>query len=335
VKPNGDLLWYWHVIVTKPQPQPNGSGGSNRKLQTQSNVADVTRNNTGNGSQSSLGRARNQRAGGAAVEQQGKIQNQGAISRPGTGPALDVKHLLQGPNLIGSGWDQFKDIMPAGKGSFYALTQGGTLKWYRNDTNWNTVGGQPGAPNWKGPINVKSGWNSFVKIVPGGDGVLYAIDQNGSLKWYKNNGFTEGSVNWLGPIDVTPSQPSRLGQRLGSPVDFRNFKQVFSGGEGVMYAITSDGTLVWYRHRGYLDGTHEWDGPKNVGTGWSDFTRVFSPGDGTIYAMKPTGEVLWYLHAGYKDGTSSWQGPAEIAADWNDFIFVFPQMWGTPTEVIH
>jgi outer membrane protein assembly factor BamB len=110
---------------------------------------------------------------------------------------------------------------------------------------------------------------------------------------------------------------------------------VFSGGEGVMYAITSDGTLVWYRHRGYLDGTHEWDGPKNVGTGWSDFTRVFSPGDGTIYAMKPTGEVLWYLHAGYKDGTSSWQGPVEIATDWNDFIFVFPQMWGTPTEVIH
>jgi Tachylectin len=224
--------------------------------------------------------------------------------------------------------------MPAGKGSIYALTNDGTLEWYRNDTSWNTVGGEPGSPNWKGPINVGSGWQQFTRIVPAADGILYAINSNGTLKWYRHNGYMDGSMNWSGPIDVTPNQRSPFGPRFD--LDWGNFKQVFSGGEGVMYAITNDGTLVWYHHRGYLTGTREWDGPRNVGTGWADFTRVFSPGDGVIYAMKPTGEMLWYKHVGYEDGSVSWQGPVEIAADWKDFIFVFPGMTGTWTPpVIH
>jgi hypothetical protein len=126
-----------------------------------------------------------------------------------------------------------------------------------------------------------------------------------------------------------------MGKLRFSP-NWANFKQVFSGGEGVMYTITNDGVLQWYLHRGYQTGDPVWEGPKDVGTGWQDFTRVFSPGDGVLYAMKATGEVLWYKHMGYKDGTVSWQGPVQIAADWQDFIVVFPQMWGTWTPpVIH
>jgi len=243
---------------------------------------------------------------------------------------VEVTHRLDGPKLIGTGWKQFRDVISAGKDSIYALTQDGILKWYRHDNLWDDVG----SPKWKGPIDVGTGWQSFVKIVPAGDGILYAIDANGTLKWYRHSGYVDGSVNWSGPIDISPTQRSPLGIRFSR--DWASFKQVFSGGEGVMYGITSEGVLLWYHHRGYLTGTPDWEGPRNVGTGWQDFTRVFSTGEGVIYAMKPTGEVLWYKHVGYKDGSVSWQGPVEIAADWKDFIFVFPRMTGTWTPpVIH
>ncbi len=345
VKPNGELVWFWHVILTKPAP-PSSVNPLQRKRQT-SDVNKVNTNadvNSGaDSSQSQKGRARNQRVV-TPTQSSGRIQPQEKIVRPQIDqpPAADVKHLLQGPKLISSGWQQFKDVMPAGKGGIYALTSDGTLKWYRNDTDWNTVGGEPGRPSWKGPITVGNGWQSFVRIVPAGDGVLYAIDSSGKLKWYRHNGYTDGSIKWSGPVDIFPPQigtvpsprPKLGGARTMTSPNWANFKQVFSGGEGVIYAITNDGTLVWYHHPGYLTGETNWDSPKNVGTGWADFTRVFSPGQGVIYAMKPTGEVFWYKHVGYKDGSVSWQGPIEIAADWSDFIFVFPQMWGTWTPPV-
>jgi|GEM_PF-3207498 len=338
VKPNGELVWYWHVVVTKPKAPE----GNPRILKTERQSPDMRKVTTttdskvgGNAAQGPIGRMRDQGVG-STRQDAGTTQNPEKIFRPGVQsnapPAVDVTHLLQGPKLIGTGWEQFKDVMPAGKGSIYALTADGTLKWYRNDTPWNIVGGEPGSPKLQGPIDIGNGWQTFIRIVPAADGILYAITSDGALQWYKHGGYLDGTMNWSGPIDVSPTRRSPLGPRFSQ--SWAGFKQVFSGGEGVMYAITNDGVLQWYRHQGYLTGTRDWDGPRNVGTGWQDFTRVFSPGDGVIYAMKPTGEVLWYKHVGYKDGTVSWQGPVEIAADWKDFIFVFPQMSGTWTPPV-
>ena len=36
----------------------------------------------------------------------------------------------------------------------------------------------------------------------------------------------------------------------------------------VIYGITDNGELKWYRHVGQEDGSFRWEGPKNVGTGW-------------------------------------------------------------------
>ena len=101
-----------------------------------------------------------------------------------------------------------------------------------------------------------------------------------------------------------------------------------------MYAVTPDGRLLWYHHKAYLTGESQWEGPKEVGTGWAGFKRVFSPGEGMIYALKPDGSLLWYQHDGYHDGTVKWQGPTEINAAWGDFVQVFPRMWGTPTSPV-
>jgi hypothetical protein len=120
------------------------------------------------------------------------------------------------------------------------------------------------------------------------------------------------------------------------------FKNVFSAGSGVIYAVRSDGGLVWYRHRDYLTGDSKdatpppagrnptahpaasnkttvgnslsaaanaalvahFDGPTDVGTGWADFKRVIPAGDGVLLALRSDGRLDWYRHQDYLTGTS-------------------------------
>ena len=121
----------------------------------------------------------------------------------------------------------------------------------------------------------------------------------GDLTWARHIGREDGSFRWEGPKTV--------GTGWGG------FEHVFSGGDGIIYAITpvvpatlptlvgtsvtgiafggrgeqpaSGGDLLWYRHVGSADGSFEWEGPKKVGTGWGGFEHVFSGGDGIIYVV--------------------------------------------------
>lgn len=316
VKPNGELLWYMHRMGTKPKGFQDGTK-SRVEANTTSNVSRVIGGN--NSSDASAGAASD------PLHTLGKRRRVGPT--PATG--MEVMHAWDGPKLVGQGWQSFRDVMSAGGSGIYAITRDGKLKWYRHDGFLN------GTPVWANQTEVGSGgWDKFIKVVPAGDGVLYAIEPDGTLKWYKHNGYLDGSVNWAaGPIAI------------GS--GWAQFKNVFSGGAGILYAITQDGKLVWYKHNAYLNAVpmaergssmvgqgqmlawaRSWQdlNPKVVGTGWGVFKNVFSPGDGNIYAIKPTGEVLWYKHDGYEDGTARWSGPVEIAVDWKDFQFVFPRM---------
>lgn len=66
-------------------------------------------------------------------------------------------------------------------------------------------------------------------------------------------------------------------------------KQVFSGDDGILYAIMSNGDLMWYRHDGRDDGTFKWADAKGrkVGVGWN-VKHVFAGAGGVIYAVSPT-----------------------------------------------
>lgn len=208
-------------------------------------------------------------------------------------------------------------------------------------------------------IQVGMGWESFRDVFPAGASGIYALTQDGVLKWYGHDGFRDGSVKWRGPVQVavgwnsfTRVVPAGEGLLYGILPDGRlrwyrhegyldgsvkwspskvvgtgwNFKHVFSGGEGVLYAVTNDGVLKWYRHIGYRTGEAKWEGPKDVGTGWHSFDRIFSAGNGDIYGILPSGEIRWHRHAGYLDGTPTWTGKATIGWGWNSFPVVFPSM---------
>ena len=84
-------------------------------------------------------------------------------------------------------------------------------------------------------------------------------------------------------------------------------RQVFSGGDGVIYVIMDNGDLMWYRHDGRVDGSFRWadNNPRKVGAGWN-FKQVFSGGDGVIYAITDTNDLLWFRHDGRGDGSFKW-----------------------------
>lgn len=91
----------------------------------------------------------------------------------------------------------------------------------------------------------------------------------------------------------------------------------------IVYAIASDGTLLWYRHRGSLDGSGSWEGPSTVGNSWQTLARVFASGSGVVYAIQDDGTLLWYRHEGRDAGTFAWTGPNTVGTGWNQFIDVF------------
>lgn len=200
-------------------------------------------------------------------------------------------------------------------------------------------------PKWlhqaDAPRVVGTGWQSFTDVfpawygaTPGGFGLgLFALTRDGVLKWYRHDGFADGSVKWAGPVDVGTG--------------WNSFQKVFAGGEGVMYGIGADGALRWYRYEdaGAATRPPRWRGPTVVGSGWGGFVDVFSGGQGVIYAVRQDGALVWYRHVNYATGVDApamqarqpgavslgrvtpgkaiWEGPKVVGSGWQNFRKIF------------
>ncbi|MBI3650661.1 MAG: trypsin-like serine protease [Acidobacteria bacterium] len=205
----------------------------------------------------------------------------------------------QGPRRVGNGWAGFKDVIPAGGNSVYALTNEGALSWAQHD------GFNEGAFRWKNWVNIASGWR-FTKIFSGGEGIIYALKDDGTLLWYKHNGYMDGGgANTL-------SAPRAVGS------GWQGFRDIFSTGEGKIYAVRPDGTLLLYQHIGYATGERSWTTPRQVGTGWHSFRQIVPAGDGVMLGIFDDGRVWWYKHLGLSAPNriarlrETWEGPVEI-----------------------
>ncbi len=201
------------------------------------------------------------------------------------------------PPFVGRFGTTPPDFQPAW---LYVIQHDGVMLWYRKDaTN----------ASWQGPKQVGVGWQGFKDVIPAGGNRLYAIAQDGTLKWYQHQGFNDGSFDWNGPVDVGSGW---------------TFLRVFGGSDGIIYAIQADGTLLWYQNTGFENGTPDWNGPKTVGSGWAGFKDVFSTGNGHIYAVQQDGILLLYNHLGYATGEASWGGPYSIGTGWQNFRQIVP-----------
>lgn len=190
------------------------------------------------------------------------------------------------------------------------VTPLGDLLWYRHD------GRSDGTRSWQNSNGrIGNGW-AFSHVFGAGEGVIYAITERtvdpvtgrpkgGDLLWYRHDGWRAGKNQWT----VAPAPVARRW----------TYRHVFSGGDGIIYAIRDNGDLLWQRHDGWLDGNKDrWTAPvdERVGNGWN-FTEVFSGGSGIIYAVTERaldpvtgqivgGDLVWYRHDGWRTGRNTW-----------------------------
>ncbi|MFE9694950.1 N,N-dimethylformamidase beta subunit family domain-containing protein [Micromonospora sp. NPDC005806] len=123
----------------------------------------------------------------------------------------------------------------------------------------------------------------FIRLVGGGSGVLYAIQADGALYWYRHLGWQTGAATWA----------SGSGRRIGS--GWNQFQAVFGGTEGSLYALRGDGVLLYYRYRlsNGITGVGTWITGGQIGSGFDRYPRVFGF-NGDIYGQTAEGEL--YLH---------------------------------------
>jgi hypothetical protein len=223
---------------------------------------------------------------------------------------------------IGGGWD-FRNVFCGGKGIIYAVTSDYRLLWYDHSAfadgqiAFNPPPALTDADKNAGKVSgqVGGGWN-FKHVFSGGNGVIYAVTQDNRLLWYRHTGAATGQSTWAPHLPVAAG---RLDGQIGEGWDF---KHVFSGGNGVIYAVTNDNRLLWYRHTGFADGRDAW-APHlpvpaghiagQIGEGWN-FKQVFSGGDGVIYAVTQDNRLLWYRHTGFADGRDAWASHLPVPA---------------------
>jgi hypothetical protein len=176
--------------------------------------------------------------------------------------------------LVGTGWQGFQSVFATSGGVIYAIRPNGELLWYKHE------GWQDGTFRWAAggnPRIVGHGWQGFQFVTASSDGVIYGINANGEVRWYKHLGWLDGTGAWAaGSANIVRS-------------DLQGLQSAFATSEGVLYAIRPNGDLIWYKHDGRLDGANRWapGSGGRIGHSWQNFRSVFATSNGVIYGIQP------------------------------------------------
>jgi N,N-dimethylformamidase len=166
----------------------------------------------------------------------------------------------------------------------------------------------------------------FVQLVGGGSGVIYAVQADGRLLWYRHQGWLTSTSSWTN--NGTPRQ-------IGS--GWAGFATVLAGADGTIFAVRGNGDLLWYRYvlTNWSTGAGYWaaNSGARIGTGFNRFARMFGGYDNVIWGIQGDGGLYRYQYL-RKDGTSgsgawaggnlvgtSWQVTADVAADVGGVIY--------------
>ena len=218
----------------------------------------------------------------------------------------------------------FSTTRPDDFNILYGVKKDGTLVWHRHILSRSTRI----THSWNPTQNIGTGWAGFKALLPAGQLGMYALQGDGTLRWYWHRGALDGSDNWAEP-------PQTVG------TGWNGFSQIIPMDKGVVYGLSPDGVLRWHKHTNYATGkggVGGWANAMPVGYGWN-FKTVFGGGNGVLYAITADGKLMWYKHKGYlnpvatpgananeaqkRAWVNTWEEPREIAAGWGDFTKVF------------
>ena len=169
------------------------------------------------------------------------------------------------------------------------------------------------------------GWKDYKFVFSSGDGegVIYVVRQDGRLGWYRITGYVDGKALW-----ANDGREKIVGTGSG----WADYKKIFSNGDGTIYAVKADGSLVWYRHLGYLSGDQRWANNGRAitvslpGHNWLALAALTGVGGGgRIVGLSPDGRTLYaYKHEGRLDGRAIWTRTTGVQT-----------LLGFPQSIIH
>jgi hypothetical protein len=221
--------------------------------------------------------------------------------------------------VVGSGWQQFNGqygntlwAFSGGNGIIYAIHKDGTLWWFRH------LGAADGTVNWLGGKQIGAGFGSATEAFGAGDGVIYIAHSDGSLWRYRELDPEDGSANWVNGNGTEVAAP-------GSGWDPFTLDYAFAGGNGDIYVVHFDGTLLLLHDAGVRTDTENWANGGNgiaIGSGFSGGARAFSAGDGTVYLISTTGTLLRFDYLGSGTWANGGTG-VPIGSGWDSAQFAF------------
>jgi tachylectin len=181
-------------------------------------------------------------------------------------------------------------------GAIYNVAPDGALRWYQyNGTGQQDPSGATGfAPNSGNQIG--RGWSNGFRAFFGTMGVIYAVGDDGSLRWYRYDG--TGQQDPTGSTGFAPNSGNQIGR--GWSAGFHTYFAV----NGAIYAVGNDGSLRWYKYvgSGEQDPTGSTGFAPNsgnqIGRGWADGFRAFVGVKQAIFAIANDGALRWYQYNG-------------------------------------
>lgn len=167
----------------------------------------------------------------------------------------------------------------------------------------------------------------FVRLVPGGNGIIYAIQTDGHLFWYRHADWRGGTNTWS----------NGGGLRIGT--GWQRFSTVLGAADGQLFAVRGNGDVLWYRYvlSDPNSGAGDW-APNSgtvIGTGFQRFGRLFGGFDNVIYGVDDNGSLWWYryLAGDGTNGAGAWAGSGTGAAIGGGWKY-YPYLFADPNGVI-
>ncbi|NUS73359.1 MAG: hypothetical protein HOQ05_08135 [Corynebacteriales bacterium] len=191
--------------------------------------------------------------------------------------------------LIGTFWHDFRLVLAGAEGQLFAFRPNGDLLWYQ----YVLTDANSGEGFWHSASGSQIGfqWN-FPRIIGGWNNVLYGLDGDGRIFWYRYVG-SNGSVAWA----------QNSGAQIGA--GWQEFPHLFADPNGVIFGAHQDSSLRWWRYLG--EGAPVWANNGNaieVGIGWASnrHKQILSNTNGVVYAVElsaatvpgPDGALKWY-----------------------------------------
>jgi hypothetical protein len=208
-------------------------------------------------------------------------------------------HESKTESVIGSGWN-FRIITGGYDGVFYALSWNNQLFWYRR-------AGTPESWLPRKQIGLSTKWGDFLTVFGGhrknGHNVLYAIDKAHDMWIFEHDDPEGGADTWTAPM------------KIGGGWDF---KHVWGGHEGVIYALDNNDKLRWYKNVGRNGATKaSWyeGGAKFLtipqGVSALELKTAFGGKNGVFYTFYDK-KLRKIEHTGWTNGADSLQPVSDV-----------------------